>query len=274
MKVYPCGYAVHGNQIAQLMQEHPQLVMIDTRFKPWSNRPAWRQETLKATYGDRYRWGGKSLGNLNYKSGGPIRLADPVAGLRGLRHWLTHGYDLLLLCGCAVFEQCHLSTIVSLLKSEVPEIEVFRSEQRAREDCVKCLSVRQPWASLIVSGMKDIENRDWTTHYRGLLLIHAGSRFDPYAFDWILPQLTPDERKVFSLKRADYPLGALVGIVRFTDVLTSSESRWFTGPYGWQFTQARPLPEPIPLKGQLGLFDTHPEIEKQVRAALERRVSA
>jgi len=36
------------------------------------------------------------------------------------------------------------------------------------------LSVRQPWAWLIVSGLKDIENRPRPTHYRGPLLIHAG----------------------------------------------------------------------------------------------------
>jgi hypothetical protein len=29
------------------------------------------------------------------------------------------------------------------------------------------LSVRQPWAWLIVNGYKDVENRSWTTHYRG-----------------------------------------------------------------------------------------------------------
>ena len=36
------------------------------------------------------------------------------------------------------------------------------------------LSVRQPWAWLIVSGLKDVENRPRRTHYRGSLLIHAG----------------------------------------------------------------------------------------------------
>lgn len=29
------------------------------------------------------------------------------------------------------------------------------------------LSIRQPWAWLIVNGYKDIENRTWPTHFRG-----------------------------------------------------------------------------------------------------------
>ena len=37
----------------------------------------------------------------------------------------------------------------------------------------KALSIQQPWAWLIVNDHKDIENRDWRTHYRGPVLIHA-----------------------------------------------------------------------------------------------------
>ncbi|MCB2188832.1 MAG: ASCH domain-containing protein [Deltaproteobacteria bacterium] len=40
---------------------------------------------------------------------------------------------------------------------------------------MKCLSIRQPWASLIVAGMKDVENRSWATKYRGPVLIHAAA---------------------------------------------------------------------------------------------------
>src|SRR5258707_15784782 len=108
MKCYPCGYAAHALLIEHLMHEQEQLVMIDTRRVAWSKMPAWCAETLKATYGERYRWAGTYLGNLNYQQGGPVRLADLATGLRGLRHWLQHGSDLLLLCGCAVYERCHL----------------------------------------------------------------------------------------------------------------------------------------------------------------------
>lgn len=39
---------------------------------------------------------------------------------------------------------------------------------------MKALTIKQPYASLIVDGIKDIENRTWKTNYRGRILIHAG----------------------------------------------------------------------------------------------------
>ena len=39
---------------------------------------------------------------------------------------------------------------------------------------MKALTIRQPWASLIASGVKTIETRSWRTSYRGPLAIHAG----------------------------------------------------------------------------------------------------
>jgi hypothetical protein len=40
---------------------------------------------------------------------------------------------------------------------------------------MKIISIRQPWASLIVSGLKDVENRTWRTRYRGRVLKLARS---------------------------------------------------------------------------------------------------
>ena len=42
---------------------------------------------------------------------------------------------------------------------------------------MKAVTVKQPWAGLIMAGMKDIENRTWETEYRGKLLIHASSKY-------------------------------------------------------------------------------------------------
>jgi hypothetical protein len=42
----------------------------------------------------------------------------------------------------------------------------------------RALSIRRPWAELIINGDKDIENRTWSTTYRGLVYIHAGKAFD------------------------------------------------------------------------------------------------
>ena len=45
---------------------------------------------------------------------------------------------------------------------------------------MKAISIRQPWAWLIVHGYKDVENRTWATKHRGPILIHAGKTLDPY----------------------------------------------------------------------------------------------
>jgi hypothetical protein len=45
---------------------------------------------------------------------------------------------------------------------------------------MKVLSIRQPWASLIAWNIKDVENRNWKTNYRGPFLIHACASFDDH----------------------------------------------------------------------------------------------
>ena len=41
---------------------------------------------------------------------------------------------------------------------------------------MKALSIKQPWASLIAHGIKDIENRTWKTNFRGRIFIHASAK--------------------------------------------------------------------------------------------------
>ena len=43
---------------------------------------------------------------------------------------------------------------------------------------MKVLSIRQPWASLIVEGYKKYEFRSWKTKYRGKILIHASGMIE------------------------------------------------------------------------------------------------
>lgn len=39
---------------------------------------------------------------------------------------------------------------------------------------LRALTVRRPWCGLIAHHGKDVENRTWSTSYRGRLFIHAG----------------------------------------------------------------------------------------------------
>ena len=72
---------------------------------------------------------------------------------------------------------------------------------------MKALSIRQPWAWLIVHGYKDVENRTWSTKFRGRVQVHAGKFPDPGWF----PQLAR-EVEARGIALPDQPsLGGLVG---------------------------------------------------------------
>jgi hypothetical protein len=104
------------------------------------------------------------------------------------------------------------------------------------------ISIKQPWAFLIVRGWKDIENRAWSTDYRGPLLIHASKNVDRAAYQ-VLP-------RAMGAKET----GGIVGIAELVDVVTESASPWFEGTYGFVLRDARPLPF-VALRGALKLFD-------------------
>jgi hypothetical protein len=53
-------------------------------------------------------------------------------------------------------------------KRRAPQIHWCRALERTR-----AISIRLPWAWLIVNGFKDVENRSWRTRHRGTILIHA-----------------------------------------------------------------------------------------------------
>lgn len=118
---------------------------------------------------------------------------------------------------------------------------------------MKAISIRQPWASLIINSGKDIENRDWFTRYRGRVLVHAskGMTRDEYAdtaefVDRIIGKAMPPAE---ALAR-----GGIIGSVEIVDCVEHSESRWFFGRFGFVLRDPRPLPF-VPFKGSLGFFD-------------------
>lgn len=115
------------------------------------------------------------------------------------------------------------------------------------------LSIRQPWAWLITHGYKDMENREWRTHVRGWVLVHAASRL-PAKWDWAAAALFAGERGVQIPCHRGAPLGCLVGVARIDDCVTYSTSRWFVGPYGFLIGRAAAFQEPVPCAGTLKYF--------------------
>lgn len=144
---------------------------------------------------------------------------------------------------------------------------------------MKALSIQQPYAWLIVNGYKNIENRDWTTNYRGFVLIHASKQVDshffandgktvflPYAEQVCGESIAP----IMPINLEDYERGGIIGYATLKEVVTESASPWFHGKYGFMLTQRHTV-DFIPLRGQLGLFDVQPEIEAQINGIREQR---
>jgi hypothetical protein len=119
---------------------------------------------------------------------------------------------------------------------------------------MKAISVRQPWADAIVWHGKTIENRTWNTGYRGPLLIHAAKLPDPAmddAMEFIARasgQFSPN-----SLPAAEH-FGGIIARATLVDVVTSSTSPWFVGPFGFVLADVERLPFRA-CRGALNLFN-------------------
>jgi len=69
---------------------------------------------------------------------------------------------------------------------------------------MKALSLKQPWAELIVSGKKTIEIRNWNTRFRGEFLVHASKN--------------PNKERCEEFSLKDLPTGCIVGKATLTEV--------------------------------------------------------
>lgn len=121
---------------------------------------------------------------------------------------------------------------------------------------MKCLSVSQPFADLIVSGKKTIELRKWNTNFRGEFLIHSP----------IKVRFNDCKRLKISKKPVT---GAIIGKAEIIDVkkynsksevkadfkkhLASSD--FLNRKYGFILKNPKSFRIPIPYKGKLGFFD-------------------
>jgi hypothetical protein len=134
---------------------------------------------------------------------------------------------------------------------------------------IRALTVRQPWASAIAYGTKRVENRGWSLPARfagKLIAIHAGKGHDldvrlPAGCEW--PEV------------AAHPLGVVIAVATVTRSCLPWECHGECSPWAikgqdhWHLEDVRPLPEPVPCRGMLGLWRLPEDAEKTVRAQLE-----
>ncbi len=116
------------------------------------------------------------------------------------------------------------------------------------------LSIRQPWADAIAYHGKTIENRSWTTRYRGPLLIHAGKKPDPD--EEAAREFIARAANQFSPNCLPVPEhhGGIIARARLVDVVTESTSPWFVGPFGFVLADVQPVPF-FACRGALGFFN-------------------
>lgn len=128
---------------------------------------------------------------------------------------------------------------------------------------MRALSVRQPWAWLILHGGKDIENRTWETMFRGQVLLHAGKTLTK-AYHREVSDWAEGEFGIIVPELDDMPRGGVVGVVTIAGCVRESTSRWFNpGGFGFVLRNAEPVPF-YPCNGALGFFDV-PRTVQQLR---------
>lgn len=126
---------------------------------------------------------------------------------------------------------------------------------------MKALTISQPYASLIASGEKFVENRKWATNYRGPLAIHAGK----------------GTQYLSKSELAGFPTGAIIAVCRLVACVSLSQIRlngrddvrlpgtaitWkelhehehSEGPYCWVMDKIVRIDE-YPFKGSQGLWN-------------------
>ena len=121
---------------------------------------------------------------------------------------------------------------------------------------MKVLTIKEPWASLIIDGYKKYEFRSWKTNYRGKLLIHAGKSIDK------------DMLYIANKYNIKINPGNILGEVEITDCikvddefnkyLKKDNSLVYRGSYkddyAWKIEKVKKYDKTIPVNGKLGIW--------------------
>ncbi|MBD2705374.1 ASCH domain-containing protein [Spirosoma sp. BT702] len=137
------------------------------------------------------------------------------------------------------------------------------------------ISLYQPYATLVVLGLKQFETRSWDTHYRGILGIHATSTMPAWCRNLCLQEPFRNRLSAHGFRADNLPLGKILGTVNLVD--TQRTEDWLTekgedidnfvnwyeqylygdysdGRFAWEFQNSRLFDVPIPAKGSLGFW--------------------
>jgi hypothetical protein len=165
---------------------------------------------------------------------------------------------------------------------------------------IRALTVKQPWSHFIAKQGKTVENRGWSTGYRGLLAIHAGAysgwdkgaESSPAALEawkrWAGVRAAGEVATPLTRGAAYsfFSFGAVIAVAEVAGCHHSDEcmhaeylvppgqragcSPWAVrGQWHIELANARPLANPVRCRGKLGLWRLPEDVEKAVREQLE-----
>jgi len=146
-----------------------------------------------------------------------------------------------------------------------------------------CLSLWQPWATLMAILVKAYETRSWSTKHRGLVAIHAASIWTRAIWAIAMSKPFSDVLRAVGLDPLKLPRGKIVAVGELVDVIRitpefaaslSEHERAFgdytPGRFAWKFQNVRRLDDPIPFRAYQGLFNLKdPAILAAISSQLE-----
>lgn len=128
------------------------------------------------------------------------------------------------------------------------------------------LSIRQPWAHCILHLGKTVENRDWSTRFRGRVCIHSAKGMTRSEYEDCLglvqeiSTISPFPSGSLFPAFEELRRGGIVGTAEIVDVVTAMDSPWFFGKYGFLLKDPQPC-DLIPVKGALSFFEWRKNLE-------------
>lgn len=122
---------------------------------------------------------------------------------------------------------------------------------------MKVLSIREPWASIIINGYKEYEFRSWKTNYRGKILIHASKNIEKENVERF-KELNLNYKQGFIIVEAEL-VDCIPVTKEFENNLINRNELIYGGTknrtgYAWKLKNIKAI-EPIQAKGQLGIWN-------------------
>jgi ASCH domain len=262
MPIYTASYFQpqnHHGAIVSISRSHPKHIQVSDRlpfFAP--SQSLLSDKPNPAEYTNRFR----------------EEIRDRMPQIRVWLESLTPDQTLTLCCWEPAGQFCHRNLVAALIEHYRPDCfggcDVEAIAPAPAVETISCTTLWEPWASLLVWGLKKSETRSgnvhWAKKFKGDLLIHAAKRpIDPDGWrllEWLhnfeyLPKMPIAE---------DFRCGCIIGKVQVTgsQIMTQAfidsqpEQELATGlwePGRIAIECSNPVVwEPIAWKGQQGLY--------------------